>query len=92
MTKMPQKAQTAVPPVPIMMPIRKTRPQARAMLIRCRAGRMIGAPLMFPFSLAKAMTEPVKVTAPMATPSASSMIDRVLMPPSAVAMPKLSGA
>ena len=47
---------------------------------------------MFPFSLAKAITEPVKVMAPMATPRLSSMIDRVLMPPAAVAMPKLSGA
>ena len=28
----------------------------------------------------------------MATPSASSTMDRVLMPPAAVAMPKLSGA
>ena len=34
---------------------------------------MIGAPLMLPFSLAKAIKEPVKVTAPMATPSDSSI-------------------
>jgi len=55
-------------------------------------GSRIGAPLMLPFSLAKAMTEPVKVTAPMARPSDSSMIETVLMPPAALAMPKLSGA
>ena len=30
---------------------------------------MIGAPVMRPDSLRKAITEPVKVTAPMATPS-----------------------
>src|SRR5215510_11487929 len=42
---------------------------ARPALIRWRAGRMIGLPDMRPDSLAKAMTEPVKVMAPMATPS-----------------------
>ena len=34
-----------------------------------RAGRMIGAPLMRPDSFANAITEPVKVSAPIATPS-----------------------
>ena len=34
-----------------------------------RAGRMIGAPLMRPDSFRNAITEPVKVSAPMATPS-----------------------
>ena len=34
-----------------------------------RAGSMIGVPLMRPSSFRKAMTEPVKVMAPMATPS-----------------------
>ena len=43
------------------------------MLSRCRAGSRIGAPDMLPFSLAKAMSEPVKVIAPMATPSESSI-------------------
>ena len=33
-----------------------------------RAGRRIGAPLMRPESFRNAITEPVKVTAPMATP------------------------
>ena len=53
---------------------------------------MIGAPLILPFSLAKAITEPVKVMAPMATPRLSSMIEISLIPPSGVAMPKASGA
>ncbi len=92
MANTPQKAQIAVPPVPIRMPIRKTRASARAMLMRCRAGSRIGAPLMRPSSLAKAMTEPVKVMAPMATPRLSSTMDRVLIPPVAVTMPKASGA
>ena len=35
----------------------------------CRMGRMIGLPLMRPESFKNAITEPVKVTAPMATPS-----------------------
>ena len=34
-----------------------------------RIGSMIGLPDMLPLSLAKAMTEPVKVIAPIATPS-----------------------
>ena len=34
-----------------------------------RAGRMIGAPPMRPDSFRNAITEPVKVTAPIATPS-----------------------
>jgi hypothetical protein len=33
-----------------------------------RCGSMIGLPLIRPSSLRKAMTEPVKVMAPMATP------------------------
>ena len=34
----------------------------------CWPGKTIGAPLMMPCNLAKAMIEPVKVTAPMAVP------------------------
>ena len=70
---------------------------AMAMLMRWRAGKMIGAPDMLPLSLAKAITEPVKVTAPIAVPSESSISDcmwmgwRRLNPP-ASAMPKPSGA
>ena len=51
---------------------------------------MIGAPDIVPCSLAKAMTEPEKVMAPMATPSPISMIDAILMLP-ATPMPKASG-
>jgi hypothetical protein len=49
------------------------RDEPRPILIRCRAGSMIGLPDMRPSSLAKAMIEPVKVIAPMATPSAISI-------------------
>ena len=52
-----------------------------------RAGRMIGAPDMLPFSLAKAISEPVKVTAPMATPADSSIRDSSRTAPSGSAMP-----
>ena len=38
---------------------------------------------MRPSSLAKAMTEPVKVIAPMATPMAISMVEAVLIAPGA---------
>ena len=61
------------------------------MLMRCRAGRMIGAPLMRPDNLAKAMTEPVKVSAPMATPSdISTRLCEWMLP--GVPMSKASGA
>ena len=61
------------------------------MLIRWRAGRMIGLPDMRPDSLAKAITEPVKVMAPMATPSdISSRLAAAMLP--GVPMPKASGA
>ena len=64
---------------------------ARAMLMRCRAGRMIGLPDMRPDSLAKAMTEPVKVMAPMATPSdISRRLAAAILP--GWPMPKASGA
>ena len=43
------------------------------MLMTWRAGSMIGAPLMRPDSFRNAITEPVKVSAPMATPSDISM-------------------
>jgi len=56
-----------------------------------RAGRMIGLPLMRPESLRKAMTEPVKVMAPMATPSDISIRLCAWMWPS-VPMPKADGA
>ena len=57
-----------------------------------RAGSMIGAPLMRPSSLRKAMTEPVKVTAPMA--SAERHLDqaRAVWIAPASPMPKAAGA
>jgi len=59
--------------------------------MRCRAGRRIGAPLMRPDNLAKAMTEPVKVSAPMATPSdISTRLCEWMLP--GVPMSKASGA
>jgi hypothetical protein len=52
---------------------------------------MIGLPDMRPSSFRKAMIEPVKVMAPMATPRLISMIAWVWMWPT-VPTPKLSGA
>ena len=46
-----------------------TSASASPILMACRAGSKIGAPLMRPESFKKAITEPVKVMAPMATPS-----------------------
>ena len=57
----------------------------------CRAGRMIGAPLMRPDSFRNAMIEPVKVTAPMATPSDISIRLWPWIAPS-LPMPKAAGA
>ena len=42
---------------------------------------MMGEPDMLPLSFRKAMTDPVKVRAPMAEPSDSSMIEAVLIAP-----------
>ena len=60
---------------------------ATTMFSRCRAGNRIGAPLMLPLSLAKAITEPVKVTAPMPRPTESSISEVRCTTPSAPAMP-----
>ena len=57
----------------------------------CRAGRMIGLPDMLPLSLAKAMTEPEKVIAPMAAPSDISSIETDLIAPGSP-IPNASGA
>ena len=46
-----------------------------------RSGSMIGAPLMRPTSLRNAMTEPVNVIAPIATPSDISTRLRLWMSP-----------
>ena len=56
-----------------------------------RIGRMIGAPLMRPESFRNAITEPVKVTAPMATPIDISIRLAVWMLPT-VPMSKAAGA
>ena len=52
-----------------------------AMLMICRAGSMIGEPDMLPLSFRKAITDPVKVRAPIAEPSDNSMIEAVLIAP-----------
>ena len=56
-----------------------------------RIGSMIGLPDMRPSSFRKAMTEPVKVIAPMATPSDISTSACAWMSPISP-MPKLAGA
>ena len=56
-----------------------------------RTGRMIGAPLMRADSFRNAITEPVKVSAPMATPSDISTRLAPWMWPG-VPMSKASGA
>ncbi len=48
--------------------ISSTRAAARPALMKWRCGSMIGRPDILPLSLAKAITEPVKVMAPMARP------------------------
>ena len=72
-----QKAQVALPPLITSTTIRPIIPAPIAMLSKCLAGSRIGAPDMLPFSFANAITEPVKVRAPMAEPSASSIRDAV---------------
>ena len=64
---------------------------ASAMLMMWRNGRMIGAPLMRADSFRNAITEPVKVSAPMATPSdISTRLCGWMLP--GVPMSKASGA
>ena len=60
-------------------------------LITWRSGSMIGAPDMLPLSLRKAITDPEKVIAPIATPSPISIRLTWWMMPSAPAMPNASG-
>ena len=59
-------------------------------LSQCWPGKVIGAPLISAWSLAKAMTEPEKVTAPIARPSDISTSEAPWIWP-CVPMPKLSG-
>src|ERR1700735_1479030 len=62
-----------------------------AILMACRPGSVIGAPLMRPASFKDAITDPVTVTAPMATPSDISIRLWPWMAPS-TPMPKAAGA
>ena len=71
--------------------ISSTRSAAMALCRRWRLGRRIGLPPMRPESLAKAMIEPVKVKAPMATPRLISIRLSPRMCPASM-MPKASGA
>ncbi len=57
----------------------------------CRIGSRIGLPDMLPLSLRKAITEPEKVIAPIATPSPISIRLLMWMSPSGSAMPNASG-
>ena len=82
----PQKASFIDPPLTTSTTISATMITPMAMFSRWRAGSMIGAPLILPFSLAKAITEPVKVMAPMATPSESSIRLSSLSPPPGASM------
>ena len=68
-----------------------TSASASAMLMAWRAIRMIGLPLMRPDSFRNAIIEPVKVMAPMATPSDISIRLWLWIAPS-VPMPKAAGA
>ncbi len=68
-----------------------TSSTASTMLMMWRAGRMIGAPLIRADSFRNAITEPVKVSAPMATPSDISIRLCAWMWPG-VPMSKASGA
>src|SRR5262249_17975683 len=68
-----------------------TMARARAMLMAWRAGRMMAAPLMRPDNFRNAITEPVNVTAPIATPSDISMRLDVWIAPT-VPMSNAAGA
>ena len=68
-----------------------TRAMPSAAFTTWRIGSMIGLPDMRPSSFRNAMTDPVKVTAPMATPRLISMRAWPWMS-ATVPMPKLSGA
>jgi hypothetical protein len=56
-------------------------PGAMAAFSKCWPANLIGAPDMMPCSLAKAITEPVKVMAPMTMPADSSPISTALSVP-----------
>ena len=68
-----------------------TRSAPSARLSTWRWGNMIGLPDMRPSSFRNAITEPVNVMAPMATPSPISKSEPPLIVPT-VPMPKACGA
>ena len=71
--------------------MKKTIAAKSATLMTWRPGSRIGLPLMRPESLRNAITEPVKVSAPMATPSAiSTRLDLWMLP--GVPMSNAAGA
>ena len=71
--------------------MKKISASASTMLMMWRPGRRIGAPLIRPDSFRKAITEPVKVMAPIATPSAiSTRLDLWMLP--TVPIPNAVGA
>ena len=55
----------------------------RPRLSKCCMGKTIGRPLMMPCSLRKAITEPVKVMAPIETPTDISIRELSLIAPGA---------
>ena len=67
------------------------KPMPSSALNGCWPGKVSGVPVMMPCSLPKAMTEPVKVIAPIAVPMLISMRLTALMLPSVSAMPKAAG-
>ena len=71
--------------------MKNTSASASTMLMTWRPGRRIGAPLMRPESFRNAITEPVKVMAPIATPIDISTRLALWMSPR-VPMPKAAGA
>ena len=79
-----------LPPVFISITIVVTIQTSRAPLMRCLKGSKIGAPDILPFNLAKAITEPEKVIAPMAAPKPNSKRLAGFIPLSE-SIPKLSG-
>ena len=80
-----------LPPVTMNSRIRKPIAPPMPALMRCWLAKVIGAPLISACSLANAITEPEKVTAPMASPSdISTRLWAWILP--GVPMPNASGA
>ena len=78
-------------PVRTKRKIRNNSTPPRMAFSLCWFWKVSGAPDILPSSFRKAMTEPEKVTAPMARPSDISSSEAPLMFPG-MPMPKLSGA